>query len=177
MEVCWRKKALTTHKQNKCNRIFTKIFTLISSFLPLLPKPRTLVWGTSPRLLRQNPCVYVCRRGTADPQPLRISRSLAKAEFSVKSFALFLWWRVYEACSQICSLTDEPGNPFYATINWSSVGLTWLIMLEGWKNAIHLFHKQRLVKQNHYGEIVNEGETINANTCWNSMPSICQSHF
>ena len=29
--------------------------------------------------------------GTADPQPLRISRSLAMAEFSVKSFALFMW--------------------------------------------------------------------------------------
>ena len=52
----------------------------------------------------QNPCVYVCRRGTAALQTLRISRSLAMAEFSVKSFALFMWWRVYEACSQICSL-------------------------------------------------------------------------
>ena len=66
-----------------------------------------VVWDTGPRLLRQNPCVYVCRRGTADPQPLRISRSLAMAEFSVKSFTLFMWWRVYEACSQICSLTDR----------------------------------------------------------------------
>ena len=65
-----------------------------------------VVWDTSPRLLRQNPCVFICRRGTAYPQPLRISRSLAMAEFSVKSFALFMWWRVYEACSQICSLTD-----------------------------------------------------------------------
>ena len=27
----------------------------------------------------------------ADPQPLRISGSLAMAEFSVKSFALFMW--------------------------------------------------------------------------------------
>ena len=35
-----------------------------------------MVWDNSPRLSRQNPCVYVCRRGTADPQPLRISRSL-----------------------------------------------------------------------------------------------------
>ena len=44
-------------------------------------------------------------RGSAGPQPLRISRSLAMAEFSVKSFALFMWWRVFEACSQICYLT------------------------------------------------------------------------
>ena len=29
--------------------------------------------------------------GSAGPQPLRISRSLAMAEFSVKSFALFVW--------------------------------------------------------------------------------------
>ena len=66
-----------------------------------------VVGDTSPRLLRRKSCVHVCRRGTADPQPLRISWSLAMAEFSVKSFALFMWWRVYEACSQICSLTDK----------------------------------------------------------------------
>ena len=29
--------------------------------------------------------------GSAGPQPLRVSRSLAMAEFSVKIFALFLW--------------------------------------------------------------------------------------
>ena len=44
--------------------------------------------------------------GSAGPKPLRISRSLSMAEFSVKSFALFTWWRVFEACSQICYYTD-----------------------------------------------------------------------
>ena len=29
------------------------------------------------------------------------------AEFSVKSFALFMWCRVFEACSKICSLTGN----------------------------------------------------------------------
>ena len=28
------------------------------------------------------------------------------AEFAEKRFALFMWCRVYEACSQICSLSD-----------------------------------------------------------------------
>ena len=45
--------------------------------------------------------VYFGPRGSAGPQPLRISLSLAMAEFSVKSVALFMWWRVFEACSQI----------------------------------------------------------------------------
>ena len=31
---------------------------------------------------------------SAGPQPQRISWSLAMAEFSVKSFALFMWWRM-----------------------------------------------------------------------------------
>ena len=44
--------------------------------------------------------------GIAGPKPLRISQSQAVAEFSVKSFALFMWWRVYETCSQIFSKTD-----------------------------------------------------------------------
>ena len=41
--------------------------------------------------------------GAAGPQPLRISRSLAMTEFSMESLALFMWWRMYEASSQICS--------------------------------------------------------------------------
>mgnify|MGYP001796659103 CR=1 FL=1 len=32
-------------------------------------------------------------------------RSIAMEQFSVKSFALFMWWRAFEACSQICCLT------------------------------------------------------------------------
>ena len=40
--------------------------------------------------------------GSAGPLPQRISRSLATAEFSMKSFTLFMLWRVIEACSQIC---------------------------------------------------------------------------
>ena len=39
------------------------------------------------------------------PQPLRISLSLAMAELSVKSFALFMRWRVFETYSQICYWT------------------------------------------------------------------------
>ena len=46
-------------------------------------------------------------RRSAGPQPLRISLSLAMAEFSVKSFTLFMWWRVFEARSQICYLTGK----------------------------------------------------------------------
>ena len=46
-------------------------------------------------------------RGSAGPQPLRISLSLAMAEFSVKSCALFMWWRVFGACSRICYLTGQ----------------------------------------------------------------------
>ena len=38
----------------------------------------------------------------AGPKTLRISPSLAMAEFSVKSLALFMWLRKFEACSQIC---------------------------------------------------------------------------
>ena len=41
-------------------------------------------------LLAQSNCIYM-PRGTASPQPLRISWSLAMAEFYVKSFALFMW--------------------------------------------------------------------------------------
>ena len=43
--------------------------------------------------------------GVSWPQPLRISRSIAMAEFSVKSFTLCMWRRVFEACSQIFYLT------------------------------------------------------------------------
>ena len=53
-------------------------------------------------------------RGSAGPQPLRISRSLAMAELSVKSFALFILWgegclklanrSVIKRKSQICTL-------------------------------------------------------------------------
>ena len=53
----------------------------------------TLAHGFLPKSM----CLNMLR-GTASPQPLRISWSLAMAEFSVKSFALFMWWRVFEAC-------------------------------------------------------------------------------
>ena len=42
-----------------------------------------------------SPLEYIS--GSAGAQPLRISRILAIAEFSVKSFALFMLWRVFEA--------------------------------------------------------------------------------
>ena len=45
-------------------------------------------------------------RGSAGPQPLKVSLSLVMTEFSLKNFALFMWWRVFEAYSQICYLTD-----------------------------------------------------------------------
>ena len=41
------------------------------------------------------------------PQPPRISRSLAKAQFPVKTLALFMWWREFEPCPQICHLTGS----------------------------------------------------------------------
>ena len=34
-------------------------------------------------------------QGSAGPQPLRLSRDQAMAEFSVKGFALFMWWSVW----------------------------------------------------------------------------------
>ena len=40
------------------------------------------------------------------PNPKRYPQGLAMAEFFVNSFALFMWWRVFEACSQIGYLTD-----------------------------------------------------------------------
>ena len=46
-------------------------------------------------------------RGSAGPQPLRISLSLAMAEFSVKKCALNMWCRVFGARSQICYLTGQ----------------------------------------------------------------------
>ena len=55
-----------------------------------------------------NPWVYF-----SWPQPLRISRSLAFAEFSVKGFSLFMWRRVFEACSQICYLTGYWTSVWY----------------------------------------------------------------
>ena len=55
---------------------------------------------TQPRTLHESRLSMF--RGSVGPQPLRISQSLAIAEFTVKSFALFMWCRVYEACSLIC---------------------------------------------------------------------------
>ena len=56
-------------------------FCLIVS---IYKQSQTLAHG----FLAQSKCLHM-PRGTASPQPLRISRSLAMAELSVKSFALF----------------------------------------------------------------------------------------
>ena len=53
-------------------------------------------------------------------ETLKISWCLAMAEFSVKSFVLFVWWRVFEACLQSCS---SPAG--------GSVGTIWNRMLLG----------------------------------------------
>ena len=51
--------------------------------------------------------------GSPGPQPFRIFLSLAMAEFTFKSFTLFMWWRVFESCSQICYLTGwRPSGTF-----------------------------------------------------------------
>ena len=57
-------------------------------------------------VLRDEPRFSIFR-GSAGPQPLRLSRSLAMTEFSMKSFALLMWWRVFETCSQICYFTGR----------------------------------------------------------------------
>ena len=46
-------------------------------------------------------------QGSAGPKSLRISRSLARAVFSVNSFALFMWWREFEAYSLSLKLTQR----------------------------------------------------------------------
>ena len=63
--------------------------------------------------------------GSAGPQPLRISRSLALTEFPVKSFALFMWWKVFEAYSQIHYQTDID-TPMVACAYHSNL-INWLI--------------------------------------------------
>ena len=57
-------------------------------------------------VLRDEPRFSIFR-GSATPQPLRLSRSLAMTEFSMKSFALLMRWRVFETCSQICYFTGR----------------------------------------------------------------------
>ena len=54
-----------------------------------------LDWDTS--------SIHVSKYGAVDswPQTPEDIPEPAMAEFSVKSFSLFMWWRVYEACSQI----------------------------------------------------------------------------
>ena len=59
------------------------------------------------------------------PQPLRISQSLAMADFSMKSFALVMWWRMFEACSQISYLTDI----LNFVKHWSNV---WVYFGDSW---------------------------------------------
>ena len=46
-------------------------------------------------------------RGAPGHPPLRVSLSLAMAEFPVKSFTLFMWCRVFETCSQIWILLEK----------------------------------------------------------------------
>ena len=38
-------------------------------------------------------------RGTASSQPVRYPGAFAKLEFSVKIFVLFMWLKVFEACT------------------------------------------------------------------------------
>ena len=64
--------------------------------------------------------------GSPGPQPLRISLSLGMAEFSVKSFTLFIWWRVFEAFSPICYLT---GYRFYTATASNSKYICLLICI------------------------------------------------
>ena len=62
------------------------------------------VWASAyPQIHESRLSIY---GGSPGPQSLRTSLSLTMVEFSVKSFTLFMCWRVFEACSQICHLTD-----------------------------------------------------------------------
>ena len=50
-------------------------------------------------------CPFVIdRQSTLDQSSFGLGQ-INMAEFFVKSFVLFMWWRVCEACSQICYLT------------------------------------------------------------------------
>ena len=49
-----------------------------------------VVWALDRGFLAQSMSLYMLW-GTCSPQPLKISRSLATAEFSMKSFILFMW--------------------------------------------------------------------------------------
>ena len=60
-------------------------------------------------------------QGSAGAQPLRISRSQAMEEFS-----LFMWWRVFEACSQTCLCwgvdSASPTNAPHTTVGALKLG-------------------------------------------------------
>ena len=63
-------------------------------------------------------------QGLVNPNPLRIFWSLAMAEFSAKSVTLFMWWRVFEACSQMWYWTIAINNHVYGALLLQAFG-TW----------------------------------------------------
>ena len=64
--------------------------------------------------------------GSRGRQRLRISQSLAMAEFPVRSFTLYMWWRVFRVCSQICYSTVNMSEGLqYQTVTKASI---WMLM-------------------------------------------------